>query len=183
LALYANLSAVLPTCLEPWISTSIGALPFIKNEQNVYWAINSRLHYDQEGKCLNAFKTLSDPYILRLAYESIKSTPGNMVKGTDQETLDGIDLMWFEKASKSLRKEEYQPRPARRIYIPKANGKYRPLGISSPRDKIIQQAMRLVMEFVIEPKFLDCSHGFRPGKGCHTARRASATHSHRRWEY
>jgi group II intron reverse transcriptase/maturase len=158
--------ALLP---ELWITTHIGALPFPQNDRNVYWAIKSRLHFDSEGRCLNAFKILSDPKILLMAYESIKSAPGNMVTGTDTETIDGINLEWFETMSKSLRKEEFRPRPARRTYIPKANGKMRPLGISSPRDKIVQQAMRMVMEHILEPKFLDCSHGFRPEKGCHTA--------------
>jgi group II intron reverse transcriptase/maturase len=92
-----------------------------------------------------------------------------MVKGTDKETLDGIQLQWFEEMSKQIRIESYRPRPARRTYIPKANGKMRPLGISSPRDKIIQQAMRIVMEEILEPRFHNTSHGFRPNKGCHSA--------------
>jgi retron-type reverse transcriptase len=104
-----------------------------------------------------------------------------MVKGNDPETLDGISESWIEKTSKDLIIEKFQPRAARRVYIPKAarcspayrcgaaNGKMRPLGISPPRDKIIQQAMRIVMEEVLEPRFLNNSHGFRPKKGCHSA--------------
>lgn len=92
-----------------------------------------------------------------------------MVPGSDDETLDGISKDWFTKTSKELVDESYKPKPARRVYIPKANGKMRPLGISSPRDKIVQQAMRIVMEMVLEPKFHDSSHGFRPSRGCHTA--------------
>jgi retron-type reverse transcriptase len=110
-----------------------------------------------------------NPEILKIAYESIKSNPGNMVRGTDKETLDGISEKWFEKTSEDLQWESYQPRPARRIYIPKANGKMRPLGISSPRDKVVQQATRIVMEEVLERTFHRSSNGFRPSRGCHTA--------------
>lgn len=94
-----------------------------------------------------------------------------MTKGTDRETLDGISLQWIHKASGHLLSESYKPNPVRRILIPKPNGKFRPLGIGSPRDKVIQQAMKLVLEAVLENKFLDSSHGFRPGRGCHTALR------------
>jgi len=112
---------------------------------------------------------MSDPQTLRDAYETIKNKSGNMVAGVDKETLDGITWEWFEKASTKLMNESFRPRPSRRVYIPKANGKFRPLGISSPRDKIVQQAMRIVLEMVLEPKFTALSHGFRPGRGCHTA--------------
>ena len=92
-----------------------------------------------------------------------------MVRGVDHETLDGLPMSWFEKTSKELMQERYKIRPVRRVYIPKENGKTRPIGISSPREKIVQQSLRLVLETVLEPKFLETSHGFRPKKGCHTA--------------
>jgi len=133
--------------------------------------ILSLLRFDPDGKASNVFEIMSSTQVLRLAYETIKSKPGNMVRGTTKQTLDGISLEWFEKTSKLLRAEHYKMRPNRRIYIPKANGKLRPLGIASPRDKIIQQAMNMVMETVLEPKFHDSSHGFRPFRGCHTALR------------
>jgi len=131
--------------------------------------IRGLLEYDKAGRCTNAFQVLSDPSTLRDAYETIKNKSGNMVPGTDKETLDGISKEWFMSTSKKLINESFQPKPARRVMIPKANGKMRPLGISSPRDKIVQQAMRIVMEIVLEPKFKATSHGFRPRKGCHTA--------------
>lgn len=92
-----------------------------------------------------------------------------MVRGSDRETLDGIPFQWFDDASNSLIGESYKFRPARRVLIPKPNGKKRPLGISSPRDKIIQQALKMVMEDVLDQKFDTNSHGFRPSRGCHSA--------------
>jgi retron-type reverse transcriptase len=127
------------------------------------------LKYNAEGKCVNAFEVMSQAGILREAYETIKSKSGNMVPGPDKETLDGITTAWFPRTSGNLLKESFQPRPSRRVYIPKANGKMRPLGISPPRDKIVQQSMRIAMEMVLEPVFLETSHGFRPKRGCHTA--------------
>lgn len=92
-----------------------------------------------------------------------------MVEGSDSITLDGIDHNWFKETNKMLVNESWRPKPSRRVYIPKANGKMRPLGISGPRDKIVQQAMKLVLEAILEPKFSNLSHGFRPGRSCHSA--------------
>jgi retron-type reverse transcriptase len=99
----------------------------------------------------------------------MKSKPGNMTRGTDSETLDGISNSYFDKLVEELKSEKFQCRPTRRTFIHKSNGKLRPLGISSPRDKIIQESMRIVLYTIFEPKFSKHSHGFRPGRGCHTA--------------
>ena len=137
----------------------------------IYPEIAKQLKF-QDGRCTNAFEIIAKYETLIMAYESIKSNPGNMTKGVDDETLDGITEDWFKATSRSLLLEEFKPRPARRVYIPKPNGKMRPLGISSPRDKIVQQAVKLVLDCVIEPLFLDSSHGFRPKRGTHTALKA-----------
>lgn len=106
-----------------------------------------------------------------LSYNSIKSNPGDMVAGVDDTNLDGMNTKWFQETNRQLLNESWQPNPSRRVYIPKPNGKMRPLGISSPRDKIIQFAMKMVLETILEPKFSNLSHGFRPKRGCHTALR------------
>lgn len=113
---------------------------------------------------------MSDVDILLASYSKLKSSPGNVTPGLDSETLDGINLPWFEKLRKDLRTNAFQFKPARRTEIPKASGSgTRPLGVASPRDKIVQGAMLLILEAVFEPLFTTHSHGFRPGKGCHTA--------------
>ncbi len=92
-----------------------------------------------------------------------------MTPGSDGQTLDGISKNKIEKLSTELTSETFQFKPSERIWIPKANGKMRPLGIPTPRDKIVQKAMSLLLNLIYEPEFSRFSHGFRPNRGCHTA--------------
>lgn len=121
------------------------------------------------NKYTGLYKTMASSKTLIVAYHNIKSKPGNMTPGLDKSTLDGISMDFFQDLEKSLLNDSFQFKPARRVHIPKANGKLRPLAIASPRDKIVQEAMRMVLEAVFEPLFSDLSHGFRPRRGCHTA--------------
>jgi len=112
---------------------------------------------------------ISDPYFLVACYEEIKGKKGNMTPGSDGFTLDGLDWIWFLKVSDSIRKGTFSFIPSRRIEIPKANGQTRPLGIGSPREKIVQKALHAVLEAIFEPLFLNYSHGFRPSRSIHSA--------------
>lgn len=113
---------------------------------------------------------VSDTKVLILAYEIIKSNPGNSTPGADSTTLDEISLSWFNEVSKELKAGKYKFKPARRVYIPKpGKNTKRPLTISSPRDKVVQQAIYIILNAIYEPSFLDSSHGSRPNKGTHTA--------------
>lgn len=103
------------------------------------------------------------------AYENIKSKPGNMTPGVTPETLDGLSEEMVQGISGSLRDESFKFSPSRRVQIPKASGGTRPLSVAPPRDKIVQEALRLILEAIFEPLFKDNSHGFRPKRGCHTA--------------
>ena len=117
-------------------------------------------------------KAISNMKNLVSAYELIKSKPGNMTKGSNEETLDGLNLTALKKIQRSLRAGTFKFPPARRIQIPKPGSlESRPLTIASPRDKIVQKAIQLVMEPLYEKEFLDCSHGFRPKRGTRTALR------------
>ena len=92
-----------------------------------------------------------------------------MTAGTDGKTIDGMGMARINALIEKMRNSSYQPNPARRTYIPKANGKMRPLGIPSFDDKLIQEVVRLILESIYEPTFSDHSHGFRMNKSCHTA--------------
>jgi group II intron reverse transcriptase/maturase len=114
-----------------------------------------------------------DLYIL--AYEQIKSKPGNMTPGTDEETLDGFSLEAIREIIREMRSEQFQFKPVRTTFISKANGKMRKLGIPCVRDKIVQQVMYMILKAIYDnpdaPYFQETSHGFRPGRSCHTALR------------
>lgn len=115
-------------------------------------------------------KTISNFKNLVTAYELIKSNPGNMTRGSDETTMDEMSKQYILKVQAELKAGTYQFKPARRIQIPKpGSNERRPLTIASPREKIIQKAILLVMERIYEEKFKDSSHGFRPGRGTHTA--------------
>jgi group II intron reverse transcriptase/maturase len=115
------------------------------------------------------YRLLYNPSLYVMAYERLKSKPGNMTHGIDGQTLDGFSLETIQATIALMRTEQYRPTPVRRTYIPKAPGKWRPLGVPSPRDKVIQECVRLILEAIYEPMFHDNSHGFRPGRSCHTA--------------
>nr|YP_001315141.1 putative reverse transcriptase and intron maturase [Chlorokybus atmophyticus]ABO15142.1 putative reverse transcriptase and intron maturase [Chlorokybus atmophyticus] len=119
------------------------------------------------GKLIHA---IAHPDLLWLAYELIKSKPGNMTRGVSTETLDGLSRVWIDKTSSELRAGKYRFGLARRIMIPKV-GKpgERPLTMASFREKVVQKAIQMVLQELFEPRFLNTSHGFRPGRGCHTA--------------
>src|SRR4051794_31559587 len=92
-----------------------------------------------------------------------------MTKGTTEETVDGMSMEKIEAIINLLRLERYRWTPVRRTYIPKKDGKRRPLGIPSWSDKLLQEVMRSILEAYYEPQFSPHSHGFRPGRGCQTA--------------
>ena len=115
------------------------------------------------------YRQLWNPDLYLMAYGRIASNDGAITPGATRETADGMKLDDISAIIEALRFERYRWTPARRVYIPKANGKRRPLGLPTWSDKVLQEVMRLLLEAYYEPQFSDRSHGFRPNRGCHTA--------------
>ena len=120
------------------------------------------------------YRQLFNPQLYLLAYGRIYSNKGAMTPGPDAETADGMTMGKIEAIIDAVRHERYRFRPVRRHYIPKKDGKQRPLGLPSWSDKLLGEVVRLLLEAYYEPQFSDRSHGYRPGRGCHTALREVA---------
>ena len=124
--------------------------------------------------CDELYRQLFNPQLYLLAYGRIYANQGAMTPGADGETADGTSLARIGRIIDALRHERYRFKPVRRIYIPKKNGRRRPLGLPSWSDKLVGEVIRLLLEAYYEPQFSDYSYGFRPGRGCHTALRKVA---------
>ena len=119
--------------------------------------------------CDELYRQLFNPQLYLLAHGRIYSNQGAMTPGATQETADGMSLAKIDAIIEAMRQERYRFAPVRRTYIRKKNGKLRPLGLPTWSDKLVGEVMRLLLEAYYEPTFSDHSHGFRPGRGCHTA--------------
>jgi group II intron reverse transcriptase/maturase len=115
------------------------------------------------------YRHLFDPELFLRAYGKIYRNAGATTRGSTSETVDGMCLQKIHDIIARLRTERYQWTPVRRTDIPKANGEKRALGIPTWSDKLVQEALRLLLEPYYEQRFSDLSHGFRAGRGCHTA--------------
>ena len=178
---YGNRGIVVPSCQWPLgrvpvcglrkISTAAGgsstvstdALAKIRKiaalcEENPNFIITDKL-----------YKLLYDRNLYQAAYNKLKSNPGNMTPGMTPTTLDGMSMDVVDDIINNIKSETFDFQPGRRVNIPKPNGKTRPLTIAPPRDKIVQECIRMILEAIYENSFSEYSHGFRPNRGCHSA--------------
>src|SRR5437763_12851006 len=124
----------------------------------------------KQGKPINGiFRLLENPLLWHEAYANIYANKGAPTPGVDEVTLDGFSEERVTSIITRLKSGTYRFQPVRRTYMPKKNGKKRPLGISSGDDKLVQEVVRNILERIYEPVFEDSSHGFRPGRSPHTA--------------
>lgn len=134
--------------------------------------LNSLINHskDKNYKFERLYRILYNKDMYLLAYKNIYAHEGNMTKGTDGETIDGMSLKRIDDLIAKMRDESYQPKPSRRTYITKKDGKRkRPLGIPAFIDKLVQEVIRMILEAIYEGSFENCSYGFRHDRSCHTA--------------
>jgi retron-type reverse transcriptase len=140
-------------------------------KSNIFNRINK---LNQESKNLKPidrtlYSLVCNLDMLKLAYEKLKSKPGNMTSGITSKTLDGISVNTLEELLVELKTEKFQFKPSRRVETPKIEGEARNLLIAPPRDKLVQEVIRTILEAIFEPRFQNESHGFRRNRSCHTA--------------
>lgn len=128
---------------------------------------NSKNNHDEVFTKL--FRYLLRPDIYYVAYQNLYANNGAATKGVDEDTADGFSEDKVNRIIEALRNGTYEPKPVRRTYIKKKNGKMRPLGLPTFTDKLVQDVIRMVLQAIYEPVFSNYSHGFCPGRSCHTA--------------
>ena len=141
----------------------------MQNAKTILSILNQTSERNKQFVFDRLYRNLFNQDFFMEAYRKMYAKPGNMTKGTDGQTIDGFKKSKVDKLISMLRNEQYYPAPVRRTYIPKKNGKKRPLGIPSFEDKLVQEVIRKMLDAIYEPLFLDTSHGFRPNRSCQTA--------------
>jgi len=138
---------------------------------------------DANKRFTRLYRLLRQNGLLAIARERIGKNKGAQTPGVDGLTMADMENAEIIRMSEELKGGRYQPQPVRRVYIPKRNGKLRPLGIPTSRDKIVQAGVTLILEAIYEPIFRKCSHGFRAQHSTITALKqvSSAYRSGAKW--
>ena len=116
----------------------------LRNPQNVLNILSTHSK-DLDYQYKRLYRLFFNRDIYLVAYQKMYANEGNMTKGSDGGTIDGMSLKRIDALINALKDESYQPAPSRRTYIPKKNGKMRPLGIPSFNDKLIQEVLRMIL--------------------------------------
>jgi len=147
---------------KEWIETSIWT-------RNMLTALGNGV---KGGKWFSLIDKVYSQKTLNIAWEQVKSNKGSA--GIDKISIEKFEhkaQVYLQELEQSLKEQSYNPQPVKRVYIPKAGGKKRPLGIPTVKDRIVQTAIKMAIEPIFEKEFLDMSYGFRPKRGCKDALR------------
>lgn len=123
----------------------------------------------KQAPLTRVYRQLYNPNLYLSAYGKLYRNQGAMTKGHDDEGIDGMSMKRIQNIIEQMKQQRYRFKPARRIYVSKADGRQRPIGIPGWEDKLVQEVIRMLLEAYYEPSFSPNSHGFRPQRGCHTA--------------
>ena len=156
-------------------------IPLRAGKRECFWA---NLQYEREDTGVRQIEEILSESNVSEAIRRVKSNKG--AAGIDRMTVNEIDA-YFEEHGKEIRQsileKRYKPQPVRRVYIPKSNGKKRPLGIPTVADRVIQQAVAQVLMGIYEPLFSDHSYGFRPGRSAQDAIGETLTYLNEGYEW
>ena len=143
----------------------------MKPTSEILERINKSSMEHKDGIFTRLYRYLLREDIYYAAYQKLYANRGATTNGIDDDTADGFSDKYVKTLIQELKDGSYRAKPVRREYIPKKNGKLRPLGIPSFRDKLLQEVVRMILEAIYEPVYDSHSHGFRPNRSCHTALR------------
>lgn len=155
--------------LSEWKSILIREESLIETNDWDFHQVTRELSENHDEIFTKLFRYILRPDIYYVAYRNLYANNGAATKGANEDTADGFGEDYVTGIIAALKNGTYKPNPVRRTYIQKANGKLRPLGLPTFSDKLIQDVIRMILQAIYEPIFSDYSHGFRPGRSCHTA--------------